>query len=155
MLLPKLVQKLQKSDMIKRLYPSLLCLLAASTLQSQDLLIRYDFVRDQFSYHKMRNNGSTRETVLPAVKRNYGVRVEVTNFNPFVYSANCTFSEKDIVTSSTGGFNLGSMIPGASMLGGGMGSIFSQLNLVNPVDPDEQGLTIVTTLFTFLFLLLF
>jgi len=138
-LLPKLVQKLQKSDMMKRLYPSLLCLLAASTLQSQDLLIRYDFVRDQFSYHKMRNNGSTRETVLPAVKRNYGVRVEVTNFNPFVYSANCTFSEKDIVTSSTGGFNLGSMIPGASMLGGGMGSIFSQLNLVNPVDPDEQG----------------
>jgi hypothetical protein len=125
--------------MTKRLYPSLLCLLAASALHSQDLLIRYDFVRDQFSYHKVLGNGNTRETTLPAVKRNYGVRVEVTNFNPFVYSANCTFSEKDIVTSSTGGFNLGSMIPGASMLGGGMGSIFSQLNLVNPVDPDEQG----------------
>jgi len=130
---------LQAQDPMKRLYPSLLCLLAASASQAQDLLIRYDFVRDQFKYYNIGRKGDLKETALPAVKHNYDVRVEVSNFNPFVYSANCTFSEKEVVSSNAGGFNFSSMIPGASMMGGGVRSLFSQLNLVNPVDPEDQG----------------
>jgi hypothetical protein len=127
---------------MKRFISPLLFMLMAAQLPAQDLLINYDFVRDQFSYAKVKKNGKAVPIGLPAVKRNYDVKVQVTNFNPFVYSANCTFTEKEVVSSNTGaGFNFGSLIPGGSMLGGLGGSLFSQLNLVNPIDPDDQGST--------------
>ncbi len=73
---------------------SILLLLAQMTF-AQRLLVQYDFLNDDFSYYKVGKNGKTTEIDRPVVTRNHNVKVEVVNYNPFVYSAVASYSEKE------------------------------------------------------------
>ncbi|MBR9859299.1 hypothetical protein GYB22_00815 [bacterium] len=71
------------------------------------LLVQYDFLNDDYKYYEVKANGELKEIARPVVTRNHNVKVEVINFNPFVYTAVAQYSTKEITEApSLGFFNL-------------------------------------------------
>ncbi len=66
------------------------CAMASATL-AQGLLIKYDFLKDDFTFYETRPGKPNVLISKPVVDRNHTVKLEVVNFNKFVYGANCTF----------------------------------------------------------------
>lgn len=104
----------------------LTCLACATAgLQGQDLLVKYDFIKDKFTY--LINNKPVSE---PVIRRNHEVRVQVENLNPFVFIARCSWKQQvmdDNTTVSglagifsgigTGPASLGTLLTGLNMKG--------------------------------------
>lgn len=69
-------------------------------LNAQNLLIRYDFLKDDYTFYRVKP-GKTPELIeKPVVGRNNTVKVEIVNFNKFVYAAKCTFESGESNESS-------------------------------------------------------
>lgn len=71
-------------------------MLAAHLSFGQRLLIQYDYLNDDFTYYKVSKNGDRKTIDRAVVTRNHNVKVEVINYNPFVYSAVASYSTKEI-----------------------------------------------------------
>ncbi len=80
----------------KHLSLFLVLIFAAQVSFGQRLLVQYDFLNDDFSYYKVAKNGKKVEIDRPVVTRNYNVKIEVINYNPFVYSAIASYSTKEV-----------------------------------------------------------
>ncbi len=101
-----------------------------STAEAQSLRIVYDFNKDEITYYKTKPGDKKGEEISqPIVGRNKLLKLEVTNFNKFVYAANCEFASSKTEESSN--VNLFSTImplvfPGSSQ------SFFSSLGGAPP-----------------------
>lgn len=80
----------------------LLCLcLFHLNVFSQHLLVQYDNQRDIFRYFEVSKKNTQKEIFRPIVPKNGQVRVEVINFNPFLYNARATNSSKTYGSQNT------------------------------------------------------
>ncbi|MBL7810975.1 MAG: hypothetical protein JNL57_02025 [Bacteroidetes bacterium] len=119
---------------MKRLIPIAL-LFGAISAQAQDLTIRYNFLTDE--YHFFQGN---KEVKQPVIKRNYQVRVEVDNMNPFVYVARCNWKKEVVDDNSSSTISaISSILPGVTMPGGGIGKLLTALKMETPEDAKERG----------------
>ena len=82
---------------------AVLCFLVQST-SAQRLLVKYDFLNDDFTYYEIGKNGLKKEISRPVVTRNYNVKVEVENYNPFVYTAVANYSVTEFQNAPNMGF---------------------------------------------------
>jgi hypothetical protein len=89
----------------------------------QDLTIRYDFIRDTFSYYH-----GKRKLAQPILRRNYEVRVEVKNLNPFVFIGKCDWKE-DVVQENTTTSAIASLMSGGGLNFSGLTSIIGGVKL--------------------------
>lgn len=99
---------------------------------AQKLLIEYDYLKDNINYYKIDKSGE--KTPLPSatVPRNHQVKVTVTNFNPYLYTAKVNFKSTEIAEETNIGFmNLISPL-GLSGLGSNFLTSFT-------TDPSARG----------------
>jgi len=103
---------------IKVILLAALFALNLSVSKAQSLRIVYDFNKDEITYYKTKPGDKVGvEISQPIVGRNKMVKFEVTNFNKFVYAANCDFeSSVSEETSSVNLFNtiMPLVFPGSS-----------------------------------------
>jgi hypothetical protein len=69
-------------------------------VSAQNLLIKYDFLKDDYTFYKVRPGKPPEQIAKPIVGRNNTVKVEVVNFNKFVYAAKCTFEAGESAENS-------------------------------------------------------
>ncbi len=93
-------------------------LLSASGF-SQDLIVQYNYMQDQFRFFRVETqaNGTVKkeEITRPVVKRNYQVKLEVVNYNPFLFTVKPDFTQSEVVETPSNG--LAGILPG---MGGGL-----------------------------------
>jgi len=70
------------------------------SLHAQNLLIRYDFLKDDYTFYRVKPGKPPELIEKPVVGRNNTVKVEIVNFNKFVYAAKCTFEAGESDESS-------------------------------------------------------
>lgn len=70
------------------------------SLRAQNLLIRYDFLKDDYTFYRVKPGKPPELIEKPVVGRNNTVKVEIVNFNKFVYAAKCTFEAGESDESS-------------------------------------------------------
>lgn len=92
---------------------------------SQRLLVKYDFLKDEVSYFNVKRNGQIVPASTPLVKRNHNIRIEVVNFNPFLYDATAEFNETKIAETPNVSFM--SLLSPLSLSASG-GSFLQQLS---------------------------
>lgn len=102
---------------------TVIALVSATAVQAQDLTIRYDFIKDEFTYFQ-----GQKQLKQPLVKRNNEIKVEVVNLNPFVFTARCAWKE-EVVQDNASSAGLASMFQGIAMPGAGVSTLLSSLNL--------------------------
>ncbi len=73
-----------------------LCILFTQDVFSQRLLVDYDFLNDDFTYYEVSKDGVKKQISRAMVTRNHNVKVQVSNYNPFVYTAVASYSTKEI-----------------------------------------------------------
>jgi hypothetical protein len=93
-------------------------ILSNNNVNAQHLLVQYDNQRDIFRYFEVSRTNKTKEVFRPIVPRNGQIRVEVINFNPFIYNARATNSSRSF--TSTGNLHFFHLINplGLNMSGG-------------------------------------
>lgn len=111
------------------------CIAAQSS--AQNLLIRYDFLADKSSYFHI-SKGKEIPISTPIVKRNFEVRIEVINLNPFVFKARCNWKQTIEQTPSTFS-GLASILPAITMPGGQIGKLLSGLNMDKLENTGERN----------------
>lgn len=109
---------------IKHLSLVVALLLVGQLSFGQRLLVQYDFLHDDYTYYKIAKNGKKTMIDRPVVTRNYNVKIEVVNFNPFVYSAIASYSSEEI--SEAPNLNFLSLMSPLSLPTGGS-SFLSQI----------------------------
>ena len=109
---------------IRLLFFGMCFLLAGSSVFGASLLIQYDFLSNDITYYKVSASGEKQAISKPRVDRNQTVKIEVVNFNPFVYTAKATYNRVEFDEGPQMGFF--NMINPLS-LGGGGSSFLSQL----------------------------
>lgn len=123
----------------------------AQTVSAQRLLIKYDFLNDNFSYFEVGKNGLKKEISRPVVTRNYNVKVEVFNYNPFVYTAIAHYDVTEFQDAPnmgflsmisplglpTGGSNFLSSLTGMETTRGGKG-LFSEPAAVQALEKVQK-----------------
>lgn len=77
---------------MKRLVIVSLSVLLSVAVQAQNLLIRYDFLKDDYTFYKVVPGKQPKQIDKPVVGRNNTVKLEVVNFNKFVYAGECSFT---------------------------------------------------------------
>jgi hypothetical protein len=96
--------------MKKQMIIILMCLFAGQ-LSAQKLVVSYDYLKDDFTYYKVKR-GKKKQMDRAVVGRRSDIKVEVKNFNPFVYSASANFiSEEKVEEPNISFFSLLSPIP--------------------------------------------
>lgn len=80
----------------KQLALLLLGLAFLTPASAQRLLVEYDFLNDDFSYYKVSKSGVKKRISSAVVTRKHNVKVQVVNYNPFVYTAVANYSTKTI-----------------------------------------------------------
>jgi len=70
------------------------------SLHAQNLLIRYDFLKDDYTFYRVKPGKPPELIEKPVVGRNNTVKVEIVNFNKFVFAAKCTFEAGESDESS-------------------------------------------------------
>jgi hypothetical protein len=70
------------------------------SLHAQNLLIRYDFLKDDYTFYRVKPGKPPELIEKPVVGRNNTVKVEIVNFNKFVYAAKCNFEAGESDESS-------------------------------------------------------
>ena len=129
---------------------AVLCFLVQST-SAQRLLVKYDFLNDDFTYYEIGKNGLKKEISRPVVTRNYNVKVEVENYNPFVYTAVANYSVTEFQNAPnmgflsmisplglpTGGSNFLSSLTGMETTRGGKG-LFSEPAAVQALEKVQK-----------------
>ncbi|MFY0644699.1 MAG: hypothetical protein JXR19_09570 [Bacteroidia bacterium] len=110
-----------------------IALLLVQLTFAQRLLIQYDFLNDDFHYFKVLKNGKKVQIDRAVVTRNHNVKVEVINYNPFVYSAVASYSTKEYTDAPN--LNFLSLISPLGLPTGG--SAF--LSQITGSDPSEAG----------------
>ncbi len=73
-----------------------LCFLVLGSANAQRLHIEYDFLNDDFNYYSVNKAGERKIMSRPVVTRNHNVKIEVKNYNPFVYTAVANYESKEI-----------------------------------------------------------
>jgi hypothetical protein len=73
-----------------------ICALSIQDVFAQRLLVDYDFLNDDFTYYEVSKNGTKKEISRAMVTRNYNVKIVVSNYNPFVYTAVASYSTTEI-----------------------------------------------------------
>ncbi|MFT6003821.1 MAG: hypothetical protein ACI8UQ_000957, partial [Bacteroidia bacterium] len=91
---------------------------------AQTLIVEYDFLKDDFTYFKLKKEGERIRVYQPEVKRNHQVKFEIKNFNPYLYTAKVNFTS----TSEDNEVNLGF------------------LNLISPLGLSGMGTSLLTEL---------
>ena len=86
--------------MKKLLIAATLFALSYEMLSAQNLLIKYDFLKDDYTFYKVKPGKPPEQIAKPVVGRNHTVKIEVVNFNKFVYAAKCTFEAGESQESS-------------------------------------------------------
>ena len=119
---------------IKKLSLVILTFLLAQNTFGQRLLIRYDFLNDDYTYFEVSKEGVRKQISRAIVKRNHNIKVEVVNYNPFVYTALASFSSEDF--DDTPNLNFLSMISPLGLPTGGS----SFLNSISGVETTRGGL---------------
>lgn len=94
-----------------------LAMIASQWTLAQRLIVQYDFLSDDYTYYEVNKNGQIKETSRPVVTRNHNVKIEVVNYNPFVYTATASYSTKEVVESPN--LNFLSMIAPLNLPTGG------------------------------------
>ena len=79
-------------------------LLVFTGAEAQRLLIEYDYLKDEFKYFKIKNNGTIKELSQAVVGYNKDIRVEVKNFNPFIHGATANFNSSVVDEGSNVNF---------------------------------------------------
>lgn len=74
--------------------------LSFEMVSAQNLLIKYDFLKDDYTFYKVKPGKPPELIAKPVVGRNNTVKLEVVNFNKFVYAAKCTFEAGESEESS-------------------------------------------------------
>lgn len=96
---------------MRKLLLLLLSVFLVSEINAQKLLVSYDYLKDDFSYYRVKK-GKKKIMDRAVVGRRSDVKVEVKNFNPFVYSAQAGFiSEERIEEPNISFFSLLSPVP--------------------------------------------
>jgi hypothetical protein len=85
------------------------------TAFGQKLIIQYDYIKDDYAFYSESTKGIRKKIAKPVVGRNHVVKVEVVNFNPFLYRATANFDMKSTVESPQ--FNFASLISPIGMVG--------------------------------------
>ena len=76
---------------------ALICLLAFGfNSNAQKLLIKYDYLKDDYSYFKVKKSGEVEVINRPNIGLDKDVKIEVINFNPFIYAAKATFQTSKV-----------------------------------------------------------
>ncbi len=88
------------STMKKLIILSALFALSFEMTNAQNLLIRYDFLKDDYTFFTAKPGKPLEQIAKPVVGRNNTVKIEVVNFNKFVYAAKCTFEAGESEESS-------------------------------------------------------
>jgi len=97
---------------------------------AQDLVVKYDFIKDKFSYWQ---NG--KQVVQPQVKKNFEVKVQVENLNPFVFIARCNWKQK-VADDNSSMSGIAGMFKGI----GGIGSITTLLSGLDMGQFEDLGI---------------
>lgn len=119
---------------LKRLTLVAITIFALQTAFGQRLLIQYDFLNDDYAYFEVNNKGEKKLISRPVVKRNHNIKVEVLNYNPFVYTAVASYNSTEFNDAPnlnflsmvsplglpTGGSSFLSSISGAETTRGGL-----------------------------------
>lgn len=103
---------------------------------AQRLLIHYDYLKDNLSFLETNADGTVKETSQAVVKRNHQVKIEVTNLNPFIYTAIADFSNTKFNERPNLGFL--SLVSPLSMTSVGT-SFLSQINGSDMISRSTQG----------------
>jgi hypothetical protein len=128
----------------------LFCLINESA-SAQRLLIKYDFLNDDFSYFEVKKDGTKKQISRPVVTRNYNVKVEVVNYNPFVYTAVASYDVTEFVDAPnmsflsmlsplglpTGGSNFLNSLTGMESTRGGKG-LFAEPSAVSALEKVQN-----------------
>jgi hypothetical protein len=85
---------------MKRLLLFALLGMCFPSLRAQNLLIRYDFLKDDYTFYRVKPGKPPELIEKPVVGRNNTVKVEIVNFNKFVYAAKCNFEAGESDESS-------------------------------------------------------
>lgn len=123
----------------------------APIAQAQRLLVKYDFLNDDLSYFEVGKNGLKKEISRPVVTRGHNVKVEVVNYNPFVYTAVAFYDVTEFQDAPnmsflsmisplglpTGGTNFLSSLTGLETTRGGKG-LFSEPAAVQALDKVQK-----------------
>lgn len=103
---------------------------------AQRLLVQYDFLKDDYKYYKVAKNGSKKLISRPVVTRNHNVKIEVINYNPFVYSATASFESTEIQEEAN--LNFFSLISPLGLPTGGS-SFLSQITGADNMTRGSRG----------------
>lgn len=110
--------------LVKPISLSLALLFIAHLSFGQRLLVQYDYLNDDFKYYKVYKNGNRKALDRAVVTRSHNVKVEVVNYNPFVYSAMASYSTKEYTESPN----------------------FNFLNLISPLNLPTGGSAFLSTI---------
>ncbi len=125
----------------RNLYLLLIAIFTCSTynhVSAQSLRIVYDFIKDDITYYRTKPGDKIgKEISSPIVGRNKMVQVEVVNFNKFVYTANSTFTSKQVAEQSDMSF-MNIITP--LVMPAGSGSFFTSLGGKLPDEVSRGGL---------------
>jgi hypothetical protein len=108
----------------------LLVFACCSLANAQDLLVKYDFIKDKFFFYE---NGKL--ITQPVIKKNYEVKVQVENLNPFVFVARCDWKQ-NVVTDNSSMSGIAGMFKGMS----GIGSLSTLLTGLNMGQFEDLGI---------------
>ncbi len=111
---------------------TLLLLACIGTLSAQDLIIEYDFITDSYTFFQ---NGKA--IPQPVIRKNYEVKVQVKNLNPFVFVARCNWKQQ-IADNNSSISGIAGMFKGIGGLGA-FNSILSSLNMDQFEDATLRG----------------
>jgi hypothetical protein len=117
----------------KQLALLLLGLAFLTPASGQRLLVEYDFLNDDFSYFKVSKSGVKKRISSAVVTRKHNVKVQVVNYNPFVYTAVANYSTKTIDDAPN--LNFLSLISPLGLPTGGT----SFLNSITGSNPVTRG----------------
>lgn len=79
-------------------------ILALPFLNAQKLIVEYDYLKDNINYYKLKKSGEKIAIPSASVQRNHQVKVEILNFNPYLYTAKVNFNSSEIAEDGDIGF---------------------------------------------------
>lgn len=82
---------------------SMFCLWFISFSTAQNLIIKYDYIQETTEFYKEKKSGKMVRLKRPAVRENQNIKVEVNNYNNYIFSARTEVASKYI--PETAGFN--------------------------------------------------
>lgn len=109
----------------------LLAIAVIGKVSAQDLIVEYDFISDSYKFYQ--NN---RPIPQPVIKKNYEVKVQVKNLNPFVFIARCGWRQQ-VAENNSSTSSIAAMFKGV----GGLGSISSILTGLNMDQFEDKSVT--------------